>query len=359
MHIRKFLIVLVLILIPASFAFSVTRDLAFITNEFSDTVSVIDIASNIVIKTIPVGDGPFSIGVSPDGNYAYVGNRAGESISVISVSGLRVVDTIPLGATARGVAVSPDSSRIYVATSNPSNLKIIQASDNSVIGDFPILSNPQAITVHPSGQFVYISEAAFAGAVTVFNTSDNSIVSIPTSGQNPRGLAITPDGSRLYAAISFTRDVDIIDTNTNTVINTIQDVTPRQSLFCSTISPDGETLYIANAPNGNELTVIRLSDNNVTSVPMNGDTISVDVTPDSDFAYVTGSDANQVFVVNALQNIVVDNVPVGFSPASCGKFITRQQLSPVPTLSEWGLIAMVGILGLAGLIAVRRRQINI
>jgi len=32
--------------------------------------------------------------------------------------------------------------------------------------------------------------------------------------------------------------------------------------------------------------------------------------------------------------------------------------SPVPTLSEWGLVAMAAILGIAGYIVVRRRRVN-
>lgn len=32
--------------------------------------------------------------------------------------------------------------------------------------------------------------------------------------------------------------------------------------------------------------------------------------------------------------------------------------SSVPTLSEWGLIAMAGVLGIAGYIIVRRRKVN-
>lgn len=347
------LLVSLLWIVPVSAA---TRDLAFITNQGTDDVSVIDIFSNKVIKTIPVGDGPFSIGVSPDNKLVYVGNRIGRSISVISVSSLVVVDTIPIGDRPFGVAVSPDSSRVYVVTNNTGSLKIIRTSDNTIIGDFPIVFNPQAVAVHPSGEYVYISEAAFAGSVEVFRTSDNSVVSIPTTGANPRGLAVTPDGKRLYAALSFTRDVDIIDTSTNTVVDTIFDVTPRQSLFCSAISPDGETLYIANAPNGSEVTVIRLSDNNVTAIPVDGDTVGVDVTPDGKTAYVTGSEVNQALVINSATNSVVDTVPVGSDPSSCGKFITQLEISPIPTLSEWGLMAMAGVLGMVGLLAVRRRK---
>ncbi len=287
-----------------------------------------------------------------------MGNSIGRSISVISTASLSVVDTIPIGDRPFGVAVSPDSSRVYVVTNNSGSLKVIQTSDNTIIGDFPIVFNPQAVAVHPSGEYVYISEAAFAGSLEVFRTSDNTVISIPTTGANPRGVSVSPDGNFVYVSLSFTRDVDVVNANTNMVVDTIFDVSDRQSLFCSAISPDGETLYVANAPNGNEVSVIRLSDKSVTSIAVDGDTIGVDVTPDGRFVYVTGSDANQAFVINSATNNIVDTVSVGFDPSSCGKFITQRELAPIPTLSEWGLIAMAGILGIVGFMVIRRRKVT-
>src|SRR6516162_7651936 len=41
---------------------------AYITNNFSNTVSVIDTVSNMVTATIPVGTGPWGVAVSPDGS---------------------------------------------------------------------------------------------------------------------------------------------------------------------------------------------------------------------------------------------------------------------------------------------------
>ena len=36
----------------------------------------------------------------------------------------------------------------------------------------------------------------------------------------------------------------------------------------------------------------------------------------------------------------------------------RKKIAPVPTLSEWGLIAMAGVLGIIGFIAIRRRKVT-
>ena len=50
---------------PRSVAITPDGTRAYITNQFADSVSVIEIATNTVIGTIPVGDGPKGIAITP------------------------------------------------------------------------------------------------------------------------------------------------------------------------------------------------------------------------------------------------------------------------------------------------------
>ncbi len=43
--------------------------------------------------------------------------------------------------------------------------------------------------------------------------------------------------------------------------------------------------------------------------------------------------------------------------SECPQFITNIN-SPIPTLSEWGLIAMAGVLGIVGFMVIRRRKVT-
>ena len=55
---------------------------AYITNNGSDTVSVIDTATNTVVDTVAVGANPFGVAVHPDGNTVYVANNQDATVSV-------------------------------------------------------------------------------------------------------------------------------------------------------------------------------------------------------------------------------------------------------------------------------------
>ena|ERR1700730_7177537 len=106
---------------------------AYITNLGSNTVSVIDTATNKVTATIPVGFSPYGVAVSPDGGRVYVTNENSTAMSVIDATTNMVITTIPVGFAPEGVAVSPDGSKVYVAIdSSPTNVSVIDTATNKV-----------------------------------------------------------------------------------------------------------------------------------------------------------------------------------------------------------------------------------
>src|SRR6266849_5613706 len=80
---------------------------AYITNQSSSTVSVIDTATDTVIATIPVGLTPFGVAVSPEGSKVYVANLASNTVSVIDTATNTIIARTgdPLQGGSFGVAV--------------------------------------------------------------------------------------------------------------------------------------------------------------------------------------------------------------------------------------------------------------
>ena len=113
-------------------------------------------------------------------------------------------------------------------------------------------------------------------------------------------------------------------------------------------------------PGSSNVTIIRTSDNTIsTTIPGIGAPLGIDVTPDGNFVYVTVQDTNNATVIRTSDNVIVDEVAVGLGPDSFGKFIStgpQPRVANVPTLSEWGLVAMASILGIVGLMVMRRRK---
>ena len=71
---------------PISVALHPDGRTAYVTNNDSNTISVIDTAANRVSQTLPVGAGPEAVVTDHSGQRAYVVNADDGSISVVDTA---------------------------------------------------------------------------------------------------------------------------------------------------------------------------------------------------------------------------------------------------------------------------------
>jgi YVTN family beta-propeller protein len=78
-----------------------------------------------VVATIPVGDEPRRVAVNEKTNRIYVANTNSDTVSVIE-GATNFVGTIPVGDNPVGVAVNEKTNRIYVANLFDDTVSVIQ-----------------------------------------------------------------------------------------------------------------------------------------------------------------------------------------------------------------------------------------
>ncbi len=84
-----------------------TAPFAYVTNGPSNTVSVIDTATNTVVATVLMGGFPQGVAITPDGAFAYVANEVSNTVSVIATASNTVVATVTGLTGPWGVAITP------------------------------------------------------------------------------------------------------------------------------------------------------------------------------------------------------------------------------------------------------------
>jgi YVTN family beta-propeller protein len=103
---------------PGAVAVNPTTDTIYVANNGSNTVSMIDGATDTVTATIAVGTSPYSVAVDPLTNTIYVANFGSRTVSVIDGATNTVTQTVGSGAGVgndpSGVAVDPRTNRLYV-----------------------------------------------------------------------------------------------------------------------------------------------------------------------------------------------------------------------------------------------------
>ena len=103
----------------------------YVTNQFASTVSVIDPATNTAVATVPVGQFPAPVAVTPNGAFAYVGNRFSNNISVIDTATNTVTTTVPIG-DPTGIAITPNGAFAYVTDGTSGVVNVIDLATNTV-----------------------------------------------------------------------------------------------------------------------------------------------------------------------------------------------------------------------------------
>ncbi len=109
---------------PAALALDEKKQLLYVANGNSDSVSVIQTASNAVVATIPVqiyaekvkGISPTGLALSADGGTLYVSCGGINAVAVVDTVKRSVVGTIPTGWYPNAVALSADGKHLAVAT---------------------------------------------------------------------------------------------------------------------------------------------------------------------------------------------------------------------------------------------------
>jgi len=122
---------------------------AYITNSGSNNVSVIDIATDTVVATVPVGTAPDGVSVNPGGTMAYITNAVSNNVSVIDTATNTVVATVVVGTAPIGVSVNPAGTRVYVANLNSNTVSVIDTATDTVVATVTVGTNPFAY-----GQFI-------------------------------------------------------------------------------------------------------------------------------------------------------------------------------------------------------------
>ena len=199
---------------------------AYISNYVSNSVSVIDTATNSVTATVPVGTCPSGVAVNPEGTEAYVANTMDSTVSVIDTAINNITATVPVGLCPIGVAVNPSGTKVYVANMAASTVSVIDTTTNNVTATVSV-ERPYGITVNSAGTKVYATNF-YENTVSVINTTTNTVMATVNVGRHPKGVIVNKDGTKVYvvnsesdSSTNYTGTISVIDTAINNVSATV------------------------------------------------------------------------------------------------------------------------------------------
>lgn len=285
--------------------------IAYVTNEGSDTVSVVDRSTDRVVDVIEVGKDPRGVAVSPDASTAFVVNSGSHTLTILDVNTSRVLHTVNLevGASPSDVAITPDGRTLYVVNTALNTVSAIDAVAFQTRETIPVGYRPVALALDPRGIQLLVANSG-TNTVSVISTSRNVVTATISVEFRPADVAIDPTGVQAFVPHLGSPRLSIISLSTLRVVRTVN------VGIAAAVLPDGTRgrVFVARS----RLNRLSLFDINLNAEL---DSAAVGVTPhrlaldaDRGKLYLVTRGSDSVTVIDRASRRVRATIPVGKRP---------------------------------------------
>lgn len=262
-----------IVLAFAEIAYSVDPT-AFVINTAGSDLTPIDIATDAALPSVSTGSGPRQFAVSLDKTKLYVPNQNADSVSIIDLAtNMTVTVMLTVGDSPTSAVITPDGARVYIPCLFGNAVKYIDTADNSLhTVSVPAMTfnNPTNLVVTPNSQEVYVTNQGNNNVVVINNGAVPSLGPIITDPNmdHPINIAVSPDGTKVFAAngTSGMGNYYIFSINTTTHVATAVNFMVASAAFSIAVTSNSARAYFP-MPDVNEVKVLNTSNNTFTTVP--------------------------------------------------------------------------------------------
>jgi len=291
---------------------------AYVSNEKSNTISIIDTAERKVVGTIKVGQRPRGIAITKDQKYVLVAVGDDDTIQMIDTTSNKVVDTLPSGPDPELFTDDPSGRILYVANENDNTVTIIDIERRARLGDVEVGVEPEGMGLSPDGK-ILVNTSETTNMAHFIDTATRQIVANILVDARPRFAQFKDDGSELWVSSEIGGTVSVIDPVKRAVKRKINFTVPgmRQEAIQPVgiaITHDGKTGFVALGP-ANRVAVIDAATYQVQKFLLVGQRVwHMAFTPDEKYLLTTNGVSNDVSVIDVAALKVIDTIQVGELP---------------------------------------------
>ena len=209
-----------------------TPRLAYVSNERAGTVSVLDVTSDTVLRTIDVGGRPRGLAARFTRLYVAIRDRfqnqqgdADASVAIDAVMG-RVTARYDAGTDPERFVLSLDGTQLIAANEEAGTATITELETGEILTTLIVGIEPEGVAISPDGRWVYVT-AETSNTVSVVDLKARKVVKSFAVDPRSRMAAFSPDGRRAYVTSEIGSSVSLVDVSQHQVIDVIDSRPPR------------------------------------------------------------------------------------------------------------------------------------
>jgi YVTN family beta-propeller protein len=230
-----------------------------------DYVSVIDPAKMKEIRRVQTANGPGMVLFRPDGRYAFVPSSFTPELDVVDTQSYKVIARVPQASPfSPNLAVSRDGTEVWFTLKDSGETQVMSGQPPfhilATLDTGPI-TNHVTLVENANGKFAYVTVGG-ENAVKVYRRGEKpELVSTITTGDLPHGIWGSGDGTRVYVGLENQDAVIAIDTLANKILATIPiGQQPQALVYVPEAVPTGDgtsnLIPLADAGKAAHLTLI-------------------------------------------------------------------------------------------------------
>ncbi|TPG61373.1 YncE family protein [Roseomonas nepalensis] len=330
------------------------RDRVYAAEQFSNTVSVTDPASNALLGVIRLGDpqpGNFSplyrgqvlvhgMGFSPDHRTLAVVSIGSNAVTFVDTATNAVKHTTYVGRSPHEAFFTPDGSEVWVTVRGEDYVAVLDATTYAEKTRIRVPAGPGMTIFSPDGAYGYVCSSFNPETVVVATASHEIVGRVKQESPFCPNIAATPDGTQVWMTLKDVGRTMVFNARPPFNIIRTMDTGPITNHVNFARTPRGTFAYVT-VGGLNEVKVLRTDDfSPVATIPVGKLPHGLWPSGDGSRIYVGLENADALAVIDTATNAVIGNVPVGQAP---------QALAYVPgAVPEGDGRANLQPLGLAG-----------
>ena len=287
--------------------------LAVILNSGAASVSLIDMNTHEVVKTVPVGKEPHHLMITPDQKTLLIANAAGNDVVMMNPTTGELTGKIPNIIDPYQIGYSPNH-KWFVANGNRLDRVDIYAADGAnlkLAKTVKLGKTPSHIAFTSDSKIAFITLQDSSELAAIDLETQNVLWVIPT-GKVPAGLWMTPADQYLLVGITGEDYVQVIDWKNRKEVKRIP--TGKGAHNFRPLG-DKKHVFVSNRI-ASTITLINMQtlekEGEITGLPAGPD--DMEITPDGKTMWVTFRFSKKVGVIDIPSMKLIAVIPVGKSP---------------------------------------------
>ncbi len=185
--------------VPKYVAIDPAGKLLLVSNWSSRSVSVIDLATERVVREITIGNFPRGIAISPGSKYAYIAVMGSYDIAILNLADYSLEWIKGVGRAPQHLVLSPDGKTLYASINGEGKLVKIDVPTRRVVKKIATGNKPRSMVITPNGAYLYVVNYK-SHTVSKVRTADMAVVDTARTDAHPIGIAYDPDTQNIWVA---------------------------------------------------------------------------------------------------------------------------------------------------------------